>query len=134
MLRCPRCSSRSDYMILLAVVCSKLAELCEKALAKVLQQVKLQIQSGDVREGHIERKTFVGDYQCDTLSEWIYLMKALIVLHVKRVSCLLDKMKTVASRGVGGPQMVMLQATTQTVARIAQDLKELDLGRKLGVD
>ncbi len=121
-------------MILLAVICNKLAELCEKALAKLMQQVKLQIQSDDIRKVHIERKILVGDYECDTLIEWISLMKVLILLHVKRVSSLLDRMKTLVSRGVRGPQMVMIQATVQTLTRIAQDLKELDLEKELDVN
>ena len=122
MLRCTCCTARSDYMMLLAVVCDKLVTLCEKVVHRYLSSTgqRLSDQKSGVTSQH---KLFVGDYEVDTPGEWMYIMRVLIMLQLGSMGTLLGKMKSIASTALRGTQLTVLRAMDQRVAKMGESLR-----------
>lgn len=119
MLRCARCSARSEYMMLLTVVCEKLVALCEKVLHRYLEHIA-QLGPGD---NSSRQRIFLGDYEIDLTHEWEYLMKVVIVFQLRNLGRLLGKMKTLASSAIRGSQLQILIATERRLRRMTVSLQ-----------
>lgn len=151
-LRCPRCTARSENMMLLAFVCEKLALLCEKIVKRYLGQpravgneflLERQGLSGiitpaggggaGVIPGYRAKVSF-GDYAVDQCFEWDCIIRVLITLQIGSLGSLLARMKTTASsKASGGAQLSVLAAAEQRVRNVAGLLQRFGLKTKPGV-
>jgi hypothetical protein len=130
MLHCARCSARSEYMMLLTVVCEKLVALCEKALHQYLEHI---VQSPKrPGENSSRQRIFLGDYEIDLTHEWEYLIKMLIVFQLRSLGRLLGKMKTQASSAIRGSQLQLLLATERRLRKMTVSLQRSQYQKRPG--
>lgn len=125
MLRCARCSGRSEYMMLLTIVCEKLVALCDKVLHRYLEHTSRRPDGNpSLRETtEARQRIFLGDYEIDLTQEWKYLMKVLIVFQLRSLGRLLGKMKTLASSAIRGSQLTLLLNTERRLRDLTVSLQ-----------
>lgn len=113
-LRCRRCTSRSDHMMLLTVVSGKLVALCEKVLGQWKQQISHRKEE--------QRKILFGEYEVDTTEEWTQIIKVLLLLQLRGIKEFLTQMKLIASNELRHTQLEMLQKSEHCLLRMAAEL------------
>lgn len=127
MLRCAKCTARSENMMLLAFVCEKLVTLCEKVLGNYTGQPRpgdefLKRQGdGMASEGGGTgccAKVLFGEYGVDLPLEWDCLIRVLIILQLKSLGNLLARIKMMASSAVRGAQLSVLLAAKRRVRNV----------------
>ena len=105
LIACPKCLARCESLVLLGVVCEKSTTLCERMLSQLLYDPasspkgEPMVETGET-SGIIEsralgtaKKTFLGDYEVTSASEWHLLMKVLFGSQVGRLWYLLNHVK-----------------------------------------
>ena len=122
---CLRCTSRSDHMVMLVVLCDKMAGLYEKVIITSKQIAKLQTRNGKIGENILEQNIFFGDYEIDTVAEWIQVIKGVVKIHLQKMSDLLERIKTLSAKESRESRLLMLQAAEETVARLAAEVDEI---------
>ncbi|RHZ43462.1 uncharacterized protein CDV56_100614 [Aspergillus thermomutatus] len=129
MLRCKHCNSRSDYMMLLTVVCDKLATLSGKVIAIYLQHCNknppeaTRFPTPSCSPPKSSNKNppngmFVGNYEIDNPSEWSSVMSVLMRIQLRSLWSLMQEAKTVAYMASLSTQLAKLQDTEHRVSKL----------------
>jgi hypothetical protein len=148
MVLCSNCTSRSENMMLLAIVCQKLTSLCETIVIKYQQQSLAPSQH--VTESPSARKPggsyfsndnrsrsgsttkyrshiFFGDYEIDSCIEWDCMIRSLIVLQLRSLRDFLTRMKMVATSKLRGAQLKTIEAAEKRLGSVLQILRQCEL-------
>lgn len=147
-LLCSTCASRSERMMLLAMACEKLANLCEKASIQYMEDIQdPEVNSiststpplaGDIRldtlketkrsgSGAISaphKVPFCGEYKVEQLKEWVCLLKILICLQLKALERFLNRMKLASYITRRETHLLMLSSCDKRVRKNLQDLQK----------
>ena len=122
LISCQKCRARSESLVLLGVVCEKSTTLCERMLSQRLHDAPSSPRSGPsietsevVGSGALgtATRTFLGEYEVTSASEWQLLMKALFSLQLSRLCHLLHQIKRSISQLPNGAHFESLLATTE---------------------
>ena len=114
MLRCYKCAVCIEIAMLLTLVANKLSQLCEK----IVSQLSWSSESEDgSRTDAPHRNVFLGNYEINSLLEWIQLMKGLITVQLKGLIDLAARMKG-REPGLSGLQLTKLGNVEREVRKI----------------
>ena len=140
MLRCQNCAVCVEIAMLLTLVASKLSQLCEKMVSQLSQQSqRLQIscnqqqargwfpESGERSRVDAPRQNvFLGDYEINSLMEWVSLMKGLIMVQFKGLVDLVAQMKR-KQPGLSGPQLTKLGNMEREIRKLVARLQGCEI-------
>jgi hypothetical protein len=137
MLLCSHCTSRSENMMLLAIVGQKLASLCETIVIKHQQQSLSPSQPitessssnkpGGISPGSTTKyrgQVFFGDYEVDDCFEWECLIRSLIMLQLRSLRYFLSRMKMVAFSTLTGTQLKTIEAAERRLGNVLEILRQ----------
>lgn len=139
-VQCALCTKRAENMMLLAVICEKLANLCEQAaqiynlqeegwssspdqnssLQRQSQTHALRSPNPEPSESRLflidhpqplaQSTLYLGNYRVETQEDYMYLMRLTLVLQLRNLSRLITRIKTVTSSSLKKAPFFMLQA------------------------
>lgn len=134
MLCCPRCTIRSENMMLLAVFCEKMVGLCEKVIYTYLRHVHIMSRRDRISEEIMKsrQKLFIGDYEVDVPHEWECLMRMLIILQLRSLRSLVIRMKMIASSASRSAQLSVLHITERKIGDLMLKFRRPELGGRPG--
>lgn len=113
LLRCSKCASHSENIMLLAMIGQHICTICEKVTYGYLHQ-----------SGSKTHDMWFGSYKIKAESEKNHLLKSLILLELKDFSSLLDKLKVRAASLKA--QMALLQEAERKVQKLGWLIKRSD--------
>lgn len=147
-LLCGTCTSRSERMMLLAMACEKLANLCEKASIQYMEDVQdpeansISTSSpplaGDIRLGALketkrsglgaisapQKVPYCGEYKVEQWKEWVCILKVLICLQLKALERFLNRMKLASYITRRETHLSMLNFCDKRVKKNLQNLQK----------
>ena len=136
-LACQNCAMCIEVSMLLTLVASKLSQLCEKIVSQLSQQSqRLQISSGRYLESGEgcsrvdapppRQNVFLGDYEINSMMEWVWSMKGLIMVQLKRLFNLAAQMKRKQPR-LSGLQLNKLGDMERDVRKMVASLQGCEI-------
>lgn len=112
-LRCSKCASQSENMMILAMICHNICTICEKIAYGYLHQ-----------SGSVNHDMWFGSFKIKAESEKDHLLKSLILLQLKDFRSLLDTLKVGAASLKA--QMALLQEAENKVQKLGWLIKRSD--------
>ena len=126
--------------MLLTLVASKMSRLCEKIISQLsqqlqgLQQPHTQQQArgwsceSDKTSGADapRRNLFLGDYEIDSLMEWVSSMKGLMMVQLKGLVDLAAQMRR-KQPGLSGLQLTKLENMEREIRKLAARLQGCEI-------
>ena len=132
LLRCVACMARSEYSLLLVLVCEKLVNFCEKMVNEHLRRPRGQVEflaennssgDGSVGSAHHPQKLSVGKYGVDLPVEFDCILKVLIALQLKALEGLLIDVRKMVSLSLHGARMSKFLSNEQKLKALAEKLQ-----------
>ena len=140
-LSCKSCSSRSEYVTLLAIISDKLATLSDKIVGAFIchlqGQENLESQSlvdisGEWRNDKKEMR--LGEYEIKTHKEWTCLITAVIALQLKELMTHVRKVRIVAASIRRGVQVQGLKNLEKKLKDMLVKMEEVGLDGEIDED
>ena len=137
MLRCHNCAGCLEIAVLLTIIAGKLSLLCERIISQFLQHLQ-GFNMHKYAQGHwptptlSEDKTaprqnlFLGDYEIDSMIEWIPLIRGLIVVQLRGLHSLLARLK-VQGTNLCDSQLTKLSNVERHIKKMAARLRGNDV-------
>ncbi|MCJ1314167.1 hypothetical protein MMC25_007847 [Agyrium rufum] len=129
---CLRCTTRSDYILMLVILCDKIAGLYERVITNLRQATRLQTRHGKQKDDDLERKILFGDYAVDSVTEWIQIIKSIVGVHLRKLSDQLEYIKALSTKESRESRLLMLRTAEQTVARLEEEINKIGSRRDKG--
>lgn len=133
LLRCVACMARSEYPLILVLVCEKLVNFCEKMVNEHLRRPRGQVEflagnnsSRDANVGeaaHHQQKLSVGKYGVDLPVEFDCILKVLMVLQVKALEGLLIEVRKTFSLSLHGARVSKFLSNERRLKALAEKLQ-----------
>lgn len=124
-LHCYHCSLLSDHMMLAAVVIGKIASTMETVSQVYMRRQALR---SEVNHPGSCWGLSVGEYMVDSEVEWAAVMRALIMIILKRIVYTAECFKNIAKANVREAQISMLHAAEHKARKIAHKLQAGKVG------
>lgn len=136
MLLCQNSATSIEVAMLLALIANKLSQLCEKIVSQLSQQSQRLLKSRtqqraqgwssrlEERSGADvpRRNLFLGDYEIDSLMEWVPSMKGLVMVQLRGLHDLATQMKR-REQGLSGAQQMKLGNVEREIRKMAARLQ-----------
>lgn len=140
---CAHCSTRSDHMMLAAVIVNKNVSLLKEVFDVYAQRCTASSKAGDgedtgeqqslhhanAHQQPLQRRSscyhlFVGDYVVNSEDEWAAVIKPLIEILSRRTLDLLERMKGAARAKRRETQVQMLMGAEQKARKVAWAIRD----------
>ena len=129
-----QCEGHQEKAVLLAFIVDKLSTLCESVVGAFLDQVRQsnerqQFQTPPHPHGASEhshrswQSLYIGDYEIDSMVEWVPLIKGLICIQLSRQAQFLAKLKAFTN-SFGGSQLSKLSHIEKRMRQMALEMQD----------
>lgn len=133
LLRCVACMARSEYPLLIVLVCEKLVSFCEKMVNEYLRRPRGQFEFsaeknslGDSSVGrtHHQQKFSVGKYEVNLPVELDCILRLLVALQLKALEGLLIEVRKTVSLSLHGARVSKFLNTERRLKALAEKLQQ----------
>ena len=127
LLRCLSCMARSEYPLILILVCEKLVSFCEKMMNEYLRRSGGQIDCLFGKENERQEKFSFGKYELDLPVELDLFFGVLMNLQLKALEMLLAEVRETVSLSLHGARLSKFLNNERRLEALAEKLQRPEI-------